>query len=380
MKIKQRIVYIVLVMLLLPACGKFHFHKAKAPKLVNSEYPIAFPRRSTTFFTEGLACMDQMFIDKKVDTILVTSSGIPDYSESRGSAGYGAKEMIMTALSNLSQKSGAIRYVAYDRSTPDIIALQSAHENKSAFKSPDFFIRGAVTQIENSPYSKQNGFSLNLGSGISSDLENGGVANSNSLSLSSVALDLNMGMISSFQLLPGISASNALSVAKKGSSSELILGFEKVGAIYSVNENSAQALSTALRGLIEVGLIELFGKLYNLPYWECLSSIGANSPAYKEAIKHFQKNSRKQQVEFVAGELKRQGLLSDSVTILLNKDGSLSEPLREVVAKYRAIHNIFGSPVVDFILYERIYRDTLLSADQLKTANNSKPVSWLHKN
>lgn len=324
--------------------------------------------------------MDQMFIDKKVDTILVTSSGIPDYSESRGSAGYGAKEMIMTALSNLSQKSGAIRYVAYDRSTPDIIALQSAHKNKSAFKAPDFFIRGAVTQIESSPYSKQKGFSLNLGSGISSDLENGGAANSNSLSLSSVSLDLNMGMISNFQLLPGISASNSLSVDKKGSSNELILGFEKVGAIYSVNENSAKALSTALRGLIEVGLIELFGKLYNVPYWECLSSIGANSPVYKEAIKKFKSESRKQHVEFVANELKRQGLLSETVTILLNGNGSLTEPLRQVVSKYRAIHNIFGSPVIDFILYERIYRDSQLTSEQLSSSGNEKPVSWLHKN
>ena len=378
MKTLQRLLYPALITLLLPGCG-YNFYKAKSPKLVNSNYPVAFPRRSSTFFTEGLACMDQMFIDKKVDTILVTSSGIPDYSESRGSAGYGAKEMIMTALSNLSQKSGAIRYVAYDRSTPDIIALQSAHKNKAAFKAPDFFIRGAVTQIESSPYSKQKGYSLNLGSGISSDLENGGAANSNSLSLSSVSLDLNMGMVSSFQLLPGISASNSLSVAKKGSSSELILGFEKVGAIYSVNENSAQALSTALRGLIEVGLIELFGKLYNVPYWECLSSIGANSPSYKEAIKLFQSQDRQKQIEFVANELRRQGLLSEGVTILLNKDGSLTDPVREVIAKYRAIHNIFGSPVVDFILFERIYKDSQLSTDSVKTAT-AKPVSWLHKN
>ncbi|MEO0369018.1 MAG: hypothetical protein AAF197_09575, partial [Pseudomonadota bacterium] len=301
----------------------------------------------------------------------------PDFSEARGSAGYGAKEMIITAVSDMSRTSGAVRYVAYDRSTPNIIALQSAHQNKDAFKAPDFFIRGAVTQIEGSPYSKQKGFSLNVGN-VSGELESGGISNSNSISLSAISLDLNMGMVSNFQLLPGVSASNTLSVMKKGDSSELILGFEKVGAIYSLNENSNQALSTALRGLIEVGLIELFGKLYDVPYWECLAKLGSNDPDYLEARKRFTEHSVHQTAEFVATELKRQSIMPDSVLALINSDGSLTAELREAVAHYRTKRNLFGSPVIDLPTFEALYRDSQRSVDDIQAMDKVSGQGWIH--
>lgn len=371
----KRIMLILGLAIILPGCS---YHKAKTPKLVTSEYPTAFPKRSLTNFTQGLTCMDSMFVQKEVSPILITASAIPDFSESRGSAGYGAKEMIITALSDMSRTSGAIRYVAYDRSTPNIIALQSAHKNKDAFKSPDFFIRGAVTQIEGSPYSKQKGFSLNVGN-VSGELENAGVSNSNSISLSAISLDLNMGMVSSFQLLPGVSASNTLSVMKKGDSSELILGFEKVGAIYSLNENSSQALSTAMRGLIEVGLIELFGKLYDVPYWECLATLGANDPEFIEAKKRYKEQSRLHTAEFVATELKRQNIMPGSVQVLINSDGSLTQELREAVAHYRAKRNLFGSPVIDFSTYESILRDSNKSLDDIQSMDKASGQGWIHQ-
>ena len=88
---------------------------------------------------------------RRVEPVYVTSAPLPDYTENRGAAGYGARDMLISALSEMTKESGAIRFVAFDRSTPDIVALQNSHPQKKELRIPDFFIRGAVTQINTSP-------------------------------------------------------------------------------------------------------------------------------------------------------------------------------------------------------------------------------------
>jgi predicted small secreted protein len=344
----------------LSACSTF---KAGVPEDIAERYSSKHPNRSLTSFTPGLVCMDRMFKENNVSPILVTSSGLPDYSEARGSAGYGTKEMLISAISTMSRESGALRYVAYDRTTPNIIALQSAHPKKQAFIPPDFFIRGAITQIDTSPFSQQKGFSLSFAD-LGGDFENGGLANSNSVSLSTVGLDLNVGMISNFQMLPGITSANSFSVVKRGVSGELSLSFEKVGGIYSLNQQQADALSNALRGLIEVGSIELFGKLYDLPYWECLAELGSNAPVVKAAQNQYSSKERSQRVSDVATALEQIGYLAAKDNQQLDDDGLLSTPLRNAVSKYRAKNDLYGSGVIDYSLYESLYREGLISASE----------------
>ena len=186
------------VMAILQGCG---ITAVEYPDEIKEKLPVQTPVRAVTGFTDGLHCMDTMFAKYKVRPIRITAAQIPDFSESRGDAGYGAREMLISAISAMSQKSGALRFVAYDRSTPDIIALQSAHPNKKDFLVPDFFIRGAVTQIDGSPYSRQNGYSLSADSIDYKEIQGGQLSNSNSASLKTVAVDLNMGLINNFQLL-----------------------------------------------------------------------------------------------------------------------------------------------------------------------------------
>jgi len=38
--------------------------------------------------------MDRMFLKYKVEPVYMTSAPIPDYSEGRGTAGYGARDMM----------------------------------------------------------------------------------------------------------------------------------------------------------------------------------------------------------------------------------------------------------------------------------------------
>ena len=109
-------------------------------KEVNERLSQTYPTRNLTGFTQGLRCMDSMFESRQVEPVYVTSAPIPDYTENRGAAGYGARDMLISALSEMTKQSAAIRFVAFDRSTPDVVALQNSHPQKADLRVPDFFI------------------------------------------------------------------------------------------------------------------------------------------------------------------------------------------------------------------------------------------------
>ena len=370
-KVLQRAVRAALVMAICTACS---VRDVDIPDDVADVMPVQVPVRSKTGFTPGLECMDQMFLKYKVRPIRITTAQIPDYSENRGDAGFGAREMLISALSGMSQKSGALRFVAYDRSTPDIIALQSAHPRKQDFAVPDFFIRGAVTQIDTTPYSAQNGYSLSMDEEEDIDFNSGQLSHSNSASLKSIAVDLNMGLINTFELLPGIYSSNTLTVEKRGKSDDVSLSIWKLGAVYTLNESRTQALSSGLRSLMEVAAIEIFGKLYNLPYWECLAILGTDSEIELKARKKYEGLDRKEQLKWVASALKKNGLLEKSA-LATTKEKVPSDQLRQAVAQYQVKNGFFGNGNVDFQTFAALYKQMHISA----MASKKKPSASVGK-
>ena len=64
---------------------------------------------------------------------------------------------------------------------------------------------------------------------MSEDISGAGATNSSSISLATVSLDLAMGLVSNYQLLPGVFSANTFSVGKTGLSDNLSISLSKVG-------------------------------------------------------------------------------------------------------------------------------------------------------
>ncbi|MBT6039169.1 MAG: hypothetical protein HOH17_07890 [Halieaceae bacterium] len=319
--------------------------------------------------------MDSMFESRQVEPVYVTSAPIPDYTENRGAAGYGARDMLISALSEMTKQSAAIRFVAFDRSTPDVVALQNSHPQKADLRVPDFFIRGAVTQINTSPYSKQRGTSLSIGE-VSEDISGGGATTSGSVSLATVSIDLAMGLISNYQLLPGVFSANTFTVGKTGVSDELSISLSKVGGVYRASENESKALSEGLRALIEVGAIELFGKLYGVPYWECLAVIGEERPEVYAAHTRYDQWDRQKIDQYVFNYLQKQGYAKRSAQAYEpGLPDSLTLEFRAAILQVRSELNLFGNPGVDKPLFTEIWiMDNIEEADP-STRGGAIPLS-----
>src|SRR3984957_6756170 len=112
-------------------------------------YDVAQPQtaavRNIGNFNEALRCMDDMFLAQGKRDIYITTAGIPDAT---GLISAGTKEMFITAVSRMSAKSNAFRFVDYDPTQLDVQVLSELVGLHDDFVAPNYYVRGAITQLD----------------------------------------------------------------------------------------------------------------------------------------------------------------------------------------------------------------------------------------
>jgi len=314
--------------------------KIATDELRTTATPKAEPRRAITNFSHALTCMDTLFLRYNITNLLIGAQDLPDATTAVVA---GAKDMLITALSKMSLRSNAVRFVALGSDLEDITRFHEFHSNKN-FQSPDFFIKGGVTQADQSVIEKQ----------IS-----GGVAAADYFSLegskdriaSIIAMDMNIGVVSSLQILPGISSSNSIAVARTGAGVDATGKLQKLGAIFNFNYTENEGLHHALRTLIELGAIELMGKLTQVPYWECLDIETTNSFVQAQIREWFEALAEEELRIFVQAKLRSKSLYEGPV------DGQDNSDLRTAVALYKSRNSMIADSKLNYMLYYNLLAD-----------------------
>ncbi len=265
--------------------------------------PKSLPKKNITSFTDALQCMDNLLARSRTPEIVVS------LRESRDGGGEiaGMEDMLMTSLSHMSRNSRSLRIVATDPDSDPYYRLVSEQQ----FKVPDVFIRMSAPQFDSQVQTHNNSGSLRLPIlPMNSRL---GIADNASI----VSLDMNMGSTKSLQLIPGVFSRNSIMVVSGSNKASLSVGnssmggmddgynhydtgstesyfddglgdidqsygydevdtgysiakFTKFGTNFEMNFNYREGRHTAVRTLIELGVIELIGRYTNLPYQNCL--------------------------------------------------------------------------------------------------------------
>lgn len=305
-----------------------------------SATPKAEPQKTITNFSASLRCMDSLFARYGIKGLTVGAQDIPDETEVVLA---GTKDMLISSLSTMSIKSKAVKFIALGQDLEDITRFHSLHKGKN-FKAPDFFLRGAITQVDRGVLEKQ----------IS-----GGLALPRSLSLSAskdrissiIALDMNMGLVTNLQILPGINSSNSIAVVRKGKGADLSGTIKNLGAVFQVNFTESEGLHHAVRTLVELGAIEIMGKLTQVPYWECLD-IETTSTFVQTQIEDWYKSlSREELVKFVQVKLSALNLYNGAI------DGVETAQLKSIIALYKSKQGLIANSKLDYMLYYNLIAD-----------------------
>ncbi|MCC2662909.1 MAG: peptidoglycan-binding protein [Geminicoccaceae bacterium] len=304
--------------------------------------PKTLPVRNFTSFSESLRCMDNLFARFGIRDYTITSAGLPDAT---GEISTGTKDMLISAISSMSVRSRAFRFVDFDQLQVDVNSLQNLIGFTDDFLVPNYYIRGAITQLDEGVIADSAGASI-AGSAFSLGFSADQVT-------SVVSMDLNIGDLLTRQILPGISARNSISVTRTGRAGDAGGRINTYGLFLNIALNRAEGMHAAVRNLVELSTIEVLGKLTAVPYWRCLQIEQTNPAVEAQARQWFDAMSEREQVAFVQQALASQGLYDAPIT------GVRDEATKGAVARYQADNGLIADGRINFDLYASLIHQDL---------------------
>jgi curli biogenesis system outer membrane secretion channel CsgG len=292
--------------------------------------PSTAPARTISNFSEGLRCMDNLLWQHGKHDIYITSNGVPDAT---GRLLGGTKEMLITAVSRMSDHSNAFSFVDFEPALDSVNALYWMVGVRPEFRAPSYYIRGAVTQLD------ENVLADAASAGVS--LPKLDLSVSKDQVVSVISVDLNVGELTTRRIIPGVTASNSIAVVSRGKGADLGGVIGKAGLSFSVALNRSEGMHQALRTLIELSAIEVLGKLTQVPYWQCLGIEQTDAAFMGEARGWFDAMSASERDAYAKRVLAADGYL----------DGG---DAKGALGRWQADHDVIATGRMDFDTYLRM--------------------------
>lgn len=312
------------------------------------------PIRTITNFTPALRCMDNFFLMYGVRDVVVISEELADNTKKVSA---GTKDMMISSISNMTKRSRAVKLIAYGADSGNVIGIIKEMEKKVTVL-PQYGIRGSISQLDENVAKKTEGGGIELG-GIF------GVGQASTAATTILGIDLEMLTTEDLAILPGVISSNSVAIIRSGTGLEGEAGYRKFGINYQQNLSRSEGTAQALRTLVELAAVELFGKLTKVPYWVCLGGTTADEEV-KGEISDWYTGLFAQPGEFVAywqQQMRVRGLYDGEV------NGEPDEMLTKAVTAYREALGMQKSAKLDLEFFT-----AYLNANHYEVAPKAKEL------
>lgn len=319
-----------------------------------ADRPANRPVRSFSSFSDSLACMDQLFRDAQVPTTLITSKQIPDFS---GRVPVASKDMIITAISQMSRLSNAFRYVDFEvdisrQDTVQNLTTILLNSNQIQLQRPALYVSGAISFVD------QNVINNRMDIGTSASRLETGFSRDKSATI--IGMELHLGDFRSRTLIPGLDSANEVIVGSGGQGLDLAGRISDYGWQFNVGRDYTQGSGAAMRTLIELAMIELTGKWSRLPYWQCLTMEQTHPSFQRQMRDWFDEGTPSVHQALVNKALIASGhLRADLANLPVNHT-----TVRAALAKFQADNGMVVTGELNFVTYERALRSYVALGDQ----------------
>ncbi|HEX6018749.1 MAG TPA: DUF4384 domain-containing protein [Burkholderiaceae bacterium] len=258
----------------------------------------------TSSFGPALRCMDTLLLDHGVRDLSVTVEDLTDPSQRK--AQVGTRDMLITAVSDMTQRSRAIRLIVADPEGGQTTARSDSKNSAPYAVAPQYALRGTLRA-----------------------LDGGGT----------VGLDLALLTTQDMSVLPGTATQNA-ALLRNGRAE-----FVKFGQPLAV---PAGGVAQAQRALSELAVIELFGRFAKVPYWSCIG-IGAANPGVAAETQDWYDAMAVRPAELVTyfqQQLRIRQAYDGPI------DGTVSNAFKEAVVRTRAALGLSREPKLSLDLFK----------------------------
>lgn len=304
--------------------------------------PSNAPVRNITSFSEALRCMDGLFQRYNKSGFIITSKAIPDAT---GKLSLGSRDMLITAISRMSQVSQAFRYIDYESDQLKADSVQHLSQlffnaNKIRLDMPQVYISGSISQVEQGVQTGREGV------GVTTGVFDIGAQRDRNVSL--VTLELHLGDFGTRTIIPGADSTNTISVVRSGKGVDAGAKIQKAGISFNFGTDTSEGSGQAVRTLIELGAIELLGRWTRVPYWECLQIDRTNPAVLTQMRDWYDAMSPKQRTEFLQAGLAGFGYYKAAVT------GEFNDALRYAITAFQTDRGLVPTGRVSFEIYEAL--------------------------
>jgi hypothetical protein len=315
--------------LLLVACGGGVKEEAAQKTYEAARGPAAPVQRNITNFDDALFCMDQLLIDNGVHDVVVLTEDLTDNTKK---VSVGARDMLISAVSDMTRRSRAIRLIAFGSDVKNLQDwLKNSGNNQNVYNfQPAYNIRGSLSQLDENVVQNDKGWQLQ-------GIVQGGIKNQANTAI--LGLDLAVISTKTMELLPGVNSRNSVMLVRTSSGTgqgdkagfgfNATIGKIPLGFTYNFNVATSDGLGGAARNLIELATVELFGKLLRIPYWQCLG-IDANHPLVQREVEDWYQNllAEGKLVPYMQNQLRIMGRYNGPINGQINRE--MSDAIRDV--------------------------------------------------
>ncbi len=354
----RRLALPLLIAAALAGCSTLDAHKETVEQTDAARTgPEQAPFRAITGFSDGLRCMDSQLIVYGVRDISMLVEDILDQTKKINA---GTRDMLITALSDMTRRSRAIRVNAFGKDATNAISFLASAQSQSAYQVvPPYDIKGSVSQFDENVIRNQKDF----GAGFSPFI-NLGIARDAASSI--MGLDLSILSTSDLSVLPGVTSRNSVVILKQGKGFDGDAAYSKFGINFSMTLSKSEGQAQALRGLVELAMIELIGKLTKTPYWQCLGIEPRVNEEIRREISDWYYAMAASRVELIAwfqNQLRRRGYYDGPI------DGEFNAAFDEATANYRVA---IGLPRKDVL--DEAFFTAYLNTDHSKIPRPAEPA------
>jgi Domain of unknown function (DUF4384) len=322
--------------------------------------PEAPPFRSITGFSAGLRCMDNLMIDYGIRDVSMLVEDIFDQTKKVNA---GTRDMLITAVSDMTRRSRAIRINAFGRDATNVISYLAQAQRQSPYDViPQFDIKGSVSQFDEQVIRNTQDLGASFRPFLNLGLSRDAATNI-------LGLDLSVLSTADMSVLSGVTSRNSVVILKAGKGFDADAAYHKLGISYSMSLSRSEGQSQALRGLVELASIELMGKLTKTPYWRCLGADASANEEIKLEMSDWYFAMARTRIELVAyfqQQMRRRGYYDGPL------DGQFNPAIDEAIANYREAIGMSKEPVIDEALFK-----TYLNTDQTKVPRPAQPARYV---
>ena len=320
---------VVAAALLLAACGGGVKEEAAQKTYQAARGPAAPVQRNITNFDDALYCMDQLLIDNGVHDVVVLTEDLTDNTKK---VSVGARDMLISAVSDMTRRSRAIRLIAFGSDVKNLQDwLKNSGNNQNVYNfQPAYNIRGSLSQLDENVVQNDKGWQLQ-------GIVQGGIKSQANTAI--LGLDLAVISTKTMELLPGVNSRNSVMIVRSSSGTgqgdkagfgfNATIGKIPLGFTYNFNVAQSDGLGGAARNLIELATVELFGKLLRIPYWQCLG-IDTTHPLIQREVEDWYDNllAEGKLVPYMQNQLRIMGRYNGPINGQINRE--LSDAIRDV--------------------------------------------------